>query len=136
MTWVVRAIAVSNNVLSGTTGDSVVSVEDYSGEYTAEQLGVTLDGNAYQRQGASSPKQLIKWSRGKGDPYYATLAAFTGATKQEKNGVELGFASAGKATWLGNGPDSSPSAGSVRPVPPSIRKLLGWDDSVHRLGAH
>jgi parallel beta-helix repeat protein len=136
MTWVISAIAVSNNVFSGATGDSVVSVEDYSGEYTAEQLGVALDGNAYQRQGASSPKQLIKWSRGKGDPNYATLAAFTRATKQEKNGAELGFASAVKATWLHNGPDSSPAAGSVRPVPPSIRKLLGWDDSVHRLGAH
>ncbi|MCU1523333.1 MAG: wcoA [Microbacteriaceae bacterium] len=135
MTWIVGNITVSNNIFSGATADSVVSVEDYSGEYTAAELGVTLDGNLYQRKDASSPKSLVVWSVGPGDPRRENLKAFTAAAGQEKHGVELSFAAASKATWMASGPVSTAAANNARVVPKAVLKLLGWDTSVHRLGA-
>jgi len=132
ITWVINRVTASNNVFSG-PDSTVVSVEDYSGEYTADQLGVTLDGNAYQSVRAGPSQQLIIWSNGRGDPAHKTLKSFTSATRQEKNGFE--FTSDSDKPGLDAGNSSSPSATSVLPIPKSIQKLLGWDDSVRHLGA-
>ncbi|MCU1557978.1 MAG: wcoA [Microbacteriaceae bacterium] len=134
MTWVVGAVTVSNNVFSGAT-DSLVRFEDFSGGSTVGQLGVSFDGNAYQRRDASSPKALVVWPHGKGGVSYGTLKAFEGSTGQEKHGVELGRADASKASWLTGGPDGAAALRSVRTIPTSVRQLLGWDSSVRRLGA-
>lgn len=132
MPWMVGDITASNNVFSGPES-TAVSVEDYSGEYTADQLGITLDGNAYHSAGARGSKQLIVWSKGQGDPAHKTLKSFTSATGQEKNGFE--FTSDSEKPGLDARTSSSPSANGVRSIPKSIQKLLGWDDSARRLGA-
>jgi parallel beta-helix repeat protein len=134
--WVVGDVTASNNIFSGATGNCVVCVEDYSGEYTAEQLGVTLDGNLYQRVGTQSPGWLIVWSHGPGNPTtFTTLAEFVSATGQETHGVSLGVASAASHTWHNAAAEAPELERSIRKLPITIRRLLGWGASENRIGA-
>jgi parallel beta-helix repeat protein len=134
MPWVVGAVTVKNNVFSGAKADCVVCVEDYSGEMTAKQMGVILDGNAYQRQKAASPRWLVVWSRGQGSPHtYRSLKAFQTAAKQEKHGAELSFESATKASWRQSATDRAAATGGGR-LPESISALLQWEDPVPAVG--
>jgi trimeric autotransporter adhesin len=136
MTWVVHAITVSNNIFSGSTSDSVVAVEDHSGQYTADQLGVSLDANGYQRVNSETPRWLIIWSGTSDDPHtYLNLEEFAEATGQEKQGVELSYAEPAKRTWLHDGAETSAIARHVLEIPPPIRELLGWNDAVYRMGS-
>jgi parallel beta-helix repeat protein len=84
MTWLVGPVTVSGNVFSHpAVGSScVLCVEDTTGARTAEQMGVTADGNLYNRSGPTSPQDLVRWSA----DAYSDLASFTAATGQERAG--------------------------------------------------
>lgn len=136
MTWVIDDVTISNNVFSGATAMCVICVEDYSGELTARQMGVSLNGNVYQREAADAPEWLIVWSRGSGDPStYTTLGGFRSATNEERDGVELRAAAPGDATWRREAAASARIAGSAQPMPSHIRDLLGWDALTRWVGA-
>jgi trimeric autotransporter adhesin len=136
MTWIVGAVTASNNVFSGTTSNCVVCIEDFSSMYSAEELGVTLNGNAYQRESPDSADWLVVWSGPDGKPLtYTTLDDFVGATRQERRGVELGNAGHEAKTWLTEGADEGAAGASVLILPQSIRDLLGWGLLVNRMGA-
>ena len=90
MTWVVSSVEVKNNVIDGTTGNCILCVEDYSRQFSAEQMGVTLAGNVFIRESASQPAWLIVWSRGPLNPaVYPNLADFTRGTGIAQAGIEL-----------------------------------------------
>ncbi len=90
MPWINGPVTVSNNIVSGTTGNCLLCVEDYAHQLTAEQMRVTSNGNVYRRAAASRPTWLAVWSRGAGNPaVYTSLAAFQAATGQEAR--SLGF---------------------------------------------
>ncbi len=136
MSWVIKDVVASNNVFSGATLTGVVTVQDYSGQYTAEQLGVTLNGNAYQRPKKTQPRSLVLWERG-GDnaKRYSTFGPFVSETGQEKAGVMLPDAPAASRTWL-TSPLTAASSSDSRPaLPGDILALLGWDSPDHRVGA-
>ncbi len=136
MPWVISRITVSDNVLSGSTGTAVASVADLSGEYTAAQLGVTLNGNAYQRANATTPQSLVAWGEsGGGTGSFPTLKSFAKATGQEKLGVELPFSAAANRDWLGSAEIGSAAAAGKPRLPDAIRALLGWNSAVEPLGA-
>jgi parallel beta-helix repeat protein len=135
MTWVIHAITVSNNIFSGTTADCLIGVEVFSGQYTADTLGITLDANAYQLANLEGSKWLFVWAGTQDDPQtYQTLDAFRGGTQQEKRGVELAVSDPTKQTWLNSETEKSAVARSVLEIPPPIRNLLGWNDVVRRMG--
>lgn len=137
MTWVVDDIVVSNNVFSGASAECVVCVEDYSGEFTAEELGVTLSSNVYQRASSDSPRWLIVWSAGKGDPAtFLDLESFADKTGQERAGVELAHGAATDAAWLGSSERAAAAAEGARAIPAPIRKLLAWSSTEGRVGAY
>lgn len=136
MTWILGNITVSNNVFSGSSISALVTVQDYSGEFTAEQLGVAMSGNAYQRVSASEPQSLVLWEQGhNAAKAYASLSSFRTDTGQEKQGVQLTNAPAAKRSWLTAALTSATTTDSRPAVPGTVMALLGWDSSDHRNGA-
>ncbi|MFT4297379.1 MAG: right-handed parallel beta-helix repeat-containing protein [Micropruina sp.] len=92
MPWTLGPVTVRNNVIANptTAANCLVCVEDYSATKTAEQMGVTFNGNVYGRA-TSKPTWLAIWSRGKVNPnpyVFTTLAAFKSTTGQEARGRE------------------------------------------------
>lgn len=135
MAWIVDDVRVSNNVFSGASGKCLVCVEDYSREYTAEQMGVRLEGNVYQRRGDESPAWFIVWAKGDDDPtIFHDLRRFRSVTGGERAGVELPHGEAQDAEWSGSAV-SGRVAAAARPIPDEILAALGWTDSVVWIGA-
>jgi parallel beta-helix repeat protein len=137
MTWIVDDIVVSNNVFSGATAECVVCVEDYSGKFTAEEMGVELSSNVYQRASASEPRWLVVWSLGAGDPEtFLDLESFAAKTGQERSGVELAHGPASETAWIGTSERALDATERARSIPAPIRKLLAWSPSDTRMGAY
>ncbi len=89
MTWIAGPVSIGDSLIGGPPrgsrastggdGDCLVCVEDYSGEFTGEQLGVTLEGVLLQRESVSRPARSIVWAGGAGRPgLYSTLREFQG----------------------------------------------------------
>jgi hypothetical protein len=134
--WVIGAVVVSNNVFSGAMSTCVVCVQDFSGRFTASQLGVRLNDNAYQRSDGMSPATLIFWAgKTRMGSSFTSLQAFRLATAEESKGVELAFADATERTWRKKLKTSASPAPNPAIIPGYIRKLLGWDDSMRPVGA-
>ncbi|HEY0888150.1 MAG TPA: right-handed parallel beta-helix repeat-containing protein [Nocardioides sp.] len=92
MDWVVRGLAVHNNVL-GTAGygaNCLLCVEDYSGRWTAEQLRIQVNGNVYARSRAARPTWVVVWSRAGRDPaVFTSVREFRTATGRERRHLDL-----------------------------------------------
>ncbi|WP_298749745.1 right-handed parallel beta-helix repeat-containing protein [uncultured Serinicoccus sp.] len=136
MPWVNGPVTIRNNVLSAASGNCLLCVEDYSGEYSAEQLGVSANNNVYQRTSSSAPQFTVIWSRGAGNPsVFADLQAFKAASGQEARSLQL----VGTAAADADGRTTS----AVRQVtdtvsvalPASIAQRLGLDAGARVLGA-
>ena len=85
LTWQNRDIEVSNNIISGSSGDCLLCVEDYSGRWRAAQLNITVLGNVYYRPDNRSPRWVVVWARGPKPPdVFETLIEFWEATGQER----------------------------------------------------
>lgn len=135
MTWINKNIDVKNNVLSNTGGgNAIVAVEDYSHEFSAEQMNISLNSNAYHRTGATNPKWSVVWSRGAGDPaVYTTLAAFTKAKAQDAKSFDLTTSS---VLGSDNNP-TSPVTGrnsQATALPSSVAQLIGQGSGSLRIG--
>ncbi|MHA7264689.1 right-handed parallel beta-helix repeat-containing protein [Arthrobacter sp. TMN-37] len=90
MTWINGPVALRNNVISGTTGNCLLCVEDYSREFSGEDMGVTTSGSVFHRDSGSTPIWLVIWSRGAEDPaVYKNLGGFRTATGQSMHDIEL-----------------------------------------------
>ena len=69
MTWQNGPVSVTDNVMSNQqTGNCLLCVEDYSHQRSAEQMGVTANGNVYARPNISTPTQLVVWSTRRREP--------------------------------------------------------------------
>jgi parallel beta-helix repeat protein len=85
LTWQNRDIEVSNNIMSSSSGDCLLCVEDYSGRWRASQLNVTALGNVYHRSDNRSLRWVVVWARGPKPPdVFETLTEFWEATGQER----------------------------------------------------
>jgi nitrous oxidase accessory protein NosD len=129
VTWLVGPVTVSGNVFSHpAVGTScVLCVEDTTGARTAEQMGVTADGNVYNRSGPGSPQHLAWWSA----RTYGDLASFTAATGQERAG------------WAVDGPAVVDEAGGLvvavpdgvaRPLPRAVAEAAGVPEGTRAVG--
>ncbi|MFC3298651.1 DUF1565 domain-containing protein [Arthrobacter agilis] len=124
MTWINGPVDIRNNVLTGTTGNCLLCVEDFSDELSAEAMGVTTAGNVFHRATGSSPDWLVIWSRGAEDPaVFTTLGRFRNATGQAKHDMELtGQAIVDPVTYRVT--DTVRSAVVAQPLPARIAGLL------------
>lgn len=137
VTWLTGPVQVFNNVMTGTVGNSVLSVQDYGHVRSASQMSVAANGNVYQRSNGSWPSWLVVWARQGNDPaVFTSLASFQNATGQESSGVEIG-----------NGSNAVDSNGAVIasiqsmastvavPVTSLLSPLIGQAVGVRHLGA-
>jgi hypothetical protein len=135
ITWLLGPVTVANNVVANpTSGNCLLCVEDFSKERTAEQIGVTADGNAYNRPSDSAPEWVAVWSRAGGDPdVFTTLDDFRAATGQEAGGVIV----TGPAIVTPTGsptPDMPPDAQAL-PLPAEVAAIVGQVDGTRHFGA-
>jgi parallel beta-helix repeat protein len=128
--WLSQDITVRDNILGGASGNAVLGVEDYSHRYSAAQLRVSLDSDAYSRASASAPSWLVVWSAGSGNngnPFVLTgLPALVAQTGQEAHGQELLAPSADPALF----PDVV-----LAPLPADVAAATGRTAGAGHLGA-
>ncbi len=135
MPWINGPIVVSNNIVSGTTGNCLLCVEDYSKQMSAEQLRVSANGNVYRRASTSKPTWVAVWSRGAGNPaVYTSLAAFRSGTGQEARSLSSDGPAVVDADGVPTAAVSSAAASVALPLPASIAQLLGESTSARHLG--
>jgi parallel beta-helix repeat protein len=137
MSWIVGDIVVSNNVLAESTGNCLLCVEDFSKEFTAEQLGVIAEGNVYQRPDAQSPSWLVVWSRGAetNPAVFTSLDDFRAQTTLESAGLEILGASAANDTGTVDSSvaDRAPTVASA--LPRAVATLVHQRAGTLALGA-
>ncbi len=128
MTWLLGPVTVRNNVIATPhSGNCLLCVEDYSKQRTAEQIGVTADGNVYNRVNAATPAWLVVWSRGAANPAtYTTLSAFRAATSQEAAGQLVD----GGAIVGADGAVTLPGGAVAVQVPPAVATVTGLDGAT------
>lgn len=136
MPWRVLDVSLHNNIVSGTTGNCLLCVEDYSREHTAEQMRITANGNVYQRDRTNAPTWTTIWSRGASNPLvFTTVPAFANTTGQERAHLALN----GQEALTGDLKPTLPVRTAVptvaRPLPSSLAALLGVAAGVKHLGA-
>lgn len=139
MTWINGPVTVRNNIVAATNsaGNCMLCVEDYSKQFSAEQLQVTAEGNVYHRATVQSPAWAVVWSRGGGNPsVFTTIAAFRNGTGQEKRHLELTGASPLAPVTLVANRSVQDQAGAVAvPLPASIAGLAGQPSGARHLGS-
>ncbi len=129
--WIIKNVTVSNNVISGAGGGCLVCVEDQSKEFTAEQMKLTLNGNVYQRASANAPSLAVRWGQGAATAKsFATVAAFTKATGQERRSVLVEGTAVTTAGYQLTPAALVQSALVVVAVPSSIAGLLGLQAGI------
>lgn len=135
MTWIIKNIDIKNNVLSNTGGgNAIVAVEDYSGSFSAEQMKISMDSNAYHRPSSGQPEWSVVWSKGAGNPaVYSTLKDFVAAKPQGAKSFEL---TASSVIGSDNDPTSAVTGKNSRAtaLPGSIAQLIGQSTGAKRIG--
>lgn len=135
MPWIIKNITVKNNVLSNSGGgNAIMAVEDFSKEFTAEQMKISLASNAYHRTSTTSPKWSAVWANAAKNPHvYTTLAGFQKAKGQDKSSFEV---TAGSVLTSGNELAASVTskAGNATALPSSIASLISETAGSKRVG--
>ncbi len=133
--WINGPLRASNNIIAGSTGNCLLCVEDYSHEFSAEQMDIRAEGNVYQRDSTSNPSWVVVWSRGQGNPaVYTTVSKFRAATGQEQRSLEL----VGSEAVDRQAPSSAVTraiAGVALPLPTEAAELVTQEPGVRYLGA-
>lgn len=139
MTWLVGPVTVRNNVIGLPTSSAVcvLCVEDYSHLRTAAQMGVTSNGNVFNRAAGKTSQWLTVWSRGTiniNPAVYTTLPTHRSGTAQD--GTSLAYESA--AVVATNGTLSSTvrakSPTVAAALPSAIATLIGQPTGTRKLG--
>ena len=135
MNWLVRNIAIRNNIIGSSTGNCTLCVEDYSYRYSATQLNITSQGNLLQRKAAAAPTWLVIWPGAAGKPgVFTTLPAFASATGQERGSVLVDGQPVTDASGrLALAPSTAPPLGNV--VPNDIADAMGAARGSKSVGA-
>ncbi|MBE7189863.1 MAG: right-handed parallel beta-helix repeat-containing protein [Jatrophihabitans endophyticus] len=119
--WIIQNDSVMNNVFSPAANTYQLYVNDYSKQYTADQLDLDVDGNQFVR-GTSTP--MIVWGQGAANPkLFTTAAAFVSGTGQGSANVDV---SAGQTQ--ASGPEGVA-------LPADIAQLLGQPAGTQHVGA-
>jgi hypothetical protein len=135
--WITGPDSISNNVISGQTGNCMVCVEDYAHLLSAEQMRISANGNVYQRTSTSIPTWAAIWSRGAGDPaVYTSIGAYKAATGQDARSLALDVTPAVVAGGWQLTPEVSAQTGAIAlPLPSNIATLVGQPASSVHIGA-
>lgn len=136
LTWQSRNVELRNNVVSGSTGNCLVCVEDYSDRFRARELNVTAAGNVYHRSDNRSPKWLVVWARGPKEPYiFANLGQFRGTVGQETPGLLLTQPAVVPSTYAPTEAVLRSVGAVAQPMPDDLASRVGVPAETKHLGA-
>ncbi len=138
MTWLLGPVTVRNNVLGlPQSGNCILCVEDYTHRRTADQIGVSSNGNLYNRLSPSQPSWLAVWSRGSANPNPAvlnTLTQFVNATGQDRNSVAFDNGAVVSASGQLSGAGLSSVAKVAQALPADVGAAAGVAAGTRWLG--
>lgn len=139
MTWLVGPVTVRNNVigLPNDAANCVLCVEDYTHQRTAAQMGVTSNGNVFNRDNTSDPNWLTVWSRGttNANPaVYSSLAAHRSGTGQDTTSVAYNGSYAVTSSGHLSGTTQAKAGSVAAGLPSSLATLTGESTGEKWLG--
>lgn len=90
ITWITRDNIVKNNIFSNAAGSTLVEASNCDTKEPSAMM-LTTDFNAYYRPISNKPRNLIKWSLGRGKCAvgYTSIAAFQAANKSEQRALVI-----------------------------------------------
>jgi parallel beta-helix repeat protein len=138
MTWVITDVIISNNIFSHANSQTncVVCVEDYTGSRSAEQMGVTFNGNVYNRSSSTTPKWVVVWADGAADPkVFTTVAAFTSETGQERRSIAQDGAPLVADDGVAADAVTEQAETVAQPLPADVAAPVGEETGARQLGA-
>lgn len=140
MNWMLGPVTVRNNVLGmpNSAVGCVLCVEDYTHKRTASQIGVTSNGNVFNRFGSRSSRWLTVWSRGDIgiDPaVYTTLAHHQNGTGEDENSISYEKSAVVTADGTLAGSVQGRANEVAVPLPSDIADLTGQTVGRRHLGA-
>jgi parallel beta-helix repeat protein len=128
MTWVLGPVTVMNNVFARTSSNCLLCVQDNALHRSAATIGVTADGNIYNRPSATNPSWVVVWANGGTNPsVFTSLKAFTAATGQDAHSAEYTGAPVVNAAGKAAAALAAVTAPTGQPIPASIASLIGPD---------
>ena len=135
MTWISSGFQLRNSVLSGSTGNCLLCMEDYSHAFSAAGLNTVAANNVFQRPTTSNPGWIAIWSRGAGNPaIYSSLQAFQAGSGQGGSSTEIVGPSLVTAAG-GLTSTAVAQTGAVATAPPAqVTSLAGKPAGVPHLG--
>jgi trimeric autotransporter adhesin len=89
---IVSGVMIRNNLISGTlpASNNLLNVNDVSHRRSAEQMGVSVNYDAYSRERSTFPKYLVTWSDYPTAVHvFTSVADFGAKARQELNGSAL-----------------------------------------------
>lgn len=146
MTWIAGPVTIGDTVIGGPSdapspldsaggdGDCLICVQDYSGEFTGEQLGVTAIGVLLQRASADRPGRSVIWADGPRRPgLHPTLREFQATGSAADRAREMTAATIVDARFALTAEARTASRGLAVALPPPVARELG--SARARLGA-
>jgi trimeric autotransporter adhesin len=136
MPWVTQSVTAVNNVFERPLPwvNCLLCVEDFTHQRSAAEMDVVADGNVYGRRDDGSPRWLVVWSSGGGNPkVFTTLEDFRRKTGLEVNGRVVTTPlvdSSGHATEL----LATLHGTSSRPLPDAVAQVVGQPAGTKHLG--
>ena len=137
MPWTLGPITLRNNVVAYGSGSAqcLLCVEDYGYRQSAEGMGITSDGNVYQRAAASTPQWLVVWSSGSTNPLvFTSLSQFTTRTGQDRRSREYTGSAAVTSTGALTDTLQALQAQIAVPLPSDIASIAGQPAGTTHVG--
>lgn len=130
-TWINGPMRVYNNVIGASTGNCSLCVQDFSHQFTAEQMGTAVDSNVFQ---ANTSGWAVVWSKGPGDPaVFNSVAAFAAATGRQAHSLVLSQPPADTSGVLTQAVTSANNMATA--LPANIASIVGEPANSKHLGA-
>ncbi len=137
MPWTLGPVTLRNNVVAQTSGAAqcLLCVEDYGYKQSAESMGVSSDGNIYQRTNAGTPQWLVVWSSGSTNPFvFTSLSAFSTRTGQDRRSREYSGATAVDANGAVASTVLATESQVAVPLPSDIASIAGKPSGTAHVG--
>jgi hypothetical protein len=134
MTWLLGGITATNNVFSGTSSSVLFNLQDGYLHRTADEIGISLNGNVYARTSATTPSTLFAWQQtNAAQTGYSSLAELQAATGQESRGLAYDSEILNPDGTLAS-PLLAAIEGIVQTPPTNVQALLGPSGPLAAVG--
>lgn len=135
VTWLLGPATVKNNIFVRTSSICFLCVEDSALHRSAAAIGVTADGNVYNRPTTSSPSWLVVWANGGANPLvFSSLSSVRSTVGQEAHGAEFTGAAVIDAQAKPTSGLLAVESTTAQPLPTSVAALVGRVPGALHLG--